>query len=138
LLHLVDSSDSDPERQLEAVHSVLRDIDAADVPELLVLNKIDQADPSVLQRLRNLHPEAVAVSALTGEGLAELASALSERLEKDFASLTLAIPYERGDLVTAAHQVGEVLVEKHDDLGTTLEVRMPRKAVSAFAEFMVR
>jgi GTP-binding protein HflX len=138
LLHLVDASDPDPERQLEAVHNVLAEIEATDVPELIILNKIDQADPTVLRRLRNLHPDAVAISALTGEGLEELASALAERLEADFASVTLAIPYQRGDLVAAAHRVGDVSIEKHDDLGTTLEVRMPRKSIPQFAEFLVR
>ena len=136
LLHLVDASDPDPERQLEAVHTVLAEIGAADVPELIIFNKVDQADPTILQRLRNLHPDGIAISALTGEGINELAAALSDRLERNFASVTLVIPYERGDLVAAAHKAGDVIVEKHDDHGTTLEVRLPREAVAAFAEFV--
>ncbi len=136
LLHLVDASDPDPERQLEAVHTVLAEIGAADVPELIIFNKVDQADPTILQRLRNLHPDGIAISALTGEGMDDLAAALSDRLERNFASVTLVIPYERGDLVAAAHRAGDVIVEKHDDLGTTLEVRLPRDAVAAFAEFV--
>jgi GTP-binding protein HflX len=138
LMHLVDSSDPDPERQLDAVHSVLAEIGAGDIPELVVLNKIDRADPAALGRLRNLHPGAIAVSALTGEGIPELATALADHLERDFLTVTLSIPYARGELVAAAHQAGEVLVEKHDDLGTTLDVRMPRRSFSPFAEFMVR
>ena len=136
LLHLVDASDPDPERQLEAVHTVLAEIGAADVPELIIFNKVDQADPAILQRLRNLHPDGIAVSALTGEGVDDLAAALSDRLERNFASVTLVIPYERGDLVAAAHKAGDVIVEKHDDHGTTLEVRLPRESVATFAEFI--
>lgn len=136
LMHLVDASDPDPERQLEAVHTVLAEIGAADVPELVIFNKVDQADPTILQRLRNLHPDGIAISALTGEGIDDLAAALSDQLDRNFASVTLVIPYERGDLVAAAHQAGDVIVEKHDDLGTTLEVRLPREAVAAFAEFI--
>lgn len=138
LLHLVDASDPDPERQLEAVRSVLAEIEAADVPELIIFNKIDRAESTVLQRLANLHPEGIAISALTGEGISELAGALSDQLERDYSSVTLVIPYERGDLVAAAHQAGEVAVEKHDDFGTTLEVRLPRRSLAAFAEFQVR
>lgn len=138
LVHLVDASDPDPERQLNAVHGVLADIEAGEIPELVVLNKVDQADPAVLQRLQNLQPEAVPVSALTGQGISDLAAALGDKLETDFASVTLTIPYERGDLVAAAHRAGEVVVEKHDDLGTTLEVRLPRRSLGQFSEFLGR
>ncbi|CAN5184272.1 GTPase HflX [soil metagenome] len=138
LVHLVDASDPDPERQLNAVHGVLADIEAGEIPELVVLNKVDQADPAVLQRLQNLQPEAVPVSALTGQGVNDLAAALGDKLETDFASVTLTIPYERGDLVAAAHRAGEVVVEKHDDLGTTLEVRLPRRSLGQFSEFLGR
>ena len=138
LLHLVDASDAEPERQLDAVHGVLAEIEAGEIPELVVFNKVDQADPAILQRLQNLQPEAIAVSALTGQGMNDLAAALADTLEADFASVTLTIPYERGDVVARAHRNGEVIVEKHDDVGTTLEVRLPRRFLSAFAEFISR
>ena len=69
MLHVVDASDADPEEQIRSVREVLADIDALAVPEQLVFNKIDAADPETLIRLRALAPDAIFVSARTGEGL---------------------------------------------------------------------
>ena len=69
---MVDGSDADPEAQLAAVRAVLADVDAHKVPELVVINKADQADPLVLDRLRRQEKHSVVVSARTGLGLAEL------------------------------------------------------------------
>ena len=77
----MDGSHPDPESQIAAVHEVLGEIDAAAVPELLVVNKIDAADPEVIGRLRRLCPDAVYVSARTGEGLDNLRDLLEERVD---------------------------------------------------------
>ncbi len=69
VLHVVDGADADPEAQIRAVHEVFTDIDATSVPELLVVNKHDAADPATAARLRLLAPDAIFVSARTGEGL---------------------------------------------------------------------
>ena len=71
ILHVVDGSHPDPEGQISAVRAVLADVDAADVPELIVINKADAADPLVIARLRQHEPHSVVVSAKTGEGIAE-------------------------------------------------------------------
>ncbi|MGQ0848078.1 MAG: GTPase HflX [Actinomycetota bacterium] len=135
LLHLVDASDAQPERQIEAVHNVLDEIGVRQIPELLVLNKADLADQTNLQRLSNLHPEAVAVSALTGTGVVELGEAIADALTADLATVRLEVPYARGDVVAAAHQEGEVIAEKHDERGTILEVRLPRARIAFFSDF---
>lgn len=137
LLHVVDASDPDPEGQISAVRQVLSEIDATDVPELLVLNKLDVAEPVSVRRLRNLHPEAVVVSALTGEGLPELLEAAAERLEQRTSLLHLAIPYGQADVAAAAHRLGEVLAEKHDEHGTILDVRLPVAHVERFRPYVV-
>ncbi len=136
LIHLVDASDPDPEGQIAAVRSVLSEIDAADIPELLVFNKVDITDPVALGRLRRLYPEAQAISAVTGEGTDPLLAAFADLLERQTRVLRLAIPYDRGDVVAAAHRVGEVIVEKHDDDGTVIEVRVPIQHEDRFAEFL--
>ena len=83
LVHVVDASDADPEAQIQAVREVLADIDALDVPELLVFNKTDAVDdPDVLHRLRHLVPDAVFVSARTGEGVAALRARIEELLPR--------------------------------------------------------
>src|SRR4051812_42200566 len=67
ILHVVDGSDPDPESQLTAVREVLADVDAQEVPELVVINKADAADPLVVDRLRRRESRSVVVSARTGE-----------------------------------------------------------------------
>ncbi|NBO27271.1 MAG: GTPase HflX, partial [Actinobacteria bacterium] len=70
ILHVVDGSDPDPEGQLSAVRKVLADIDAHNIPELVVINKADAADPFVIDRIKLHEKNAIAVSALTGQGIA--------------------------------------------------------------------
>lgn len=137
LLHLVDTSDAEPEEQIAAVHEVLDEIDARHVPELLVLNKSDAAEPATLTRLSNLHPDAVVISALEGTGLAELAEAISNSLKSDRTVVRLEIPYTRADIVAAAHRDGEVVAEKHDEHGSVLEVRLPASRLARFQPFVV-
>lgn len=137
LIHMVDASDPDPEGQIAAVREVLVDIGAGDVPELVVLNKADIANPVGINRLRNLYPGAVSISARTGEGIADLLDAISEVLRNRTSLVHLEIPYERGDVLAAAHRLGEVLVEKHDDQGTLLDVRLPGDQIDRFTGYVV-
>jgi GTP-binding protein HflX len=77
----------------------------------------------------------VLISALNGTGIEEMLSRVAELVEQPMVTLTLEIPYDRGDLVAAAHRVGDVVEEKHDDQGTILEVRIPVSARDQFAAF---
>ena len=135
LLHLVDASDPDPDGQIEAVHIVLSEIGASDLPEIIVFNKIDAADAGALGRFRNLHPEAAFISARTGEGLDDLLRTVADRLAERSILLRLEIPYARADMIASAHQVGEVLAEKHEDTGAILEVRLQTADADPFTEF---
>jgi len=137
LLHLVDASDPDPEGQIAAVREVLEDIGAGSIPELLVFNKSDAVTPVAMARLQNLHPGATAISARTGAGLNDLLERVADILRTRSALMHLEIPYERSDLIAAAHQVGEVVAEKHDELGTRLDVRLPDEHVDRFAAYVV-
>ena len=135
LLHVVDGSVEDLAGQIAAVREVLLEIGAAELPELIVFNKSDLIGDQGMTRLANLYPEAVFVSALTGSGLDELLMRIGELVEKTMVTMTLEIPYTRGDLVAAVHRVGEVIEEKHDDNGTILEVRVPETSRAQFAQF---
>src|SRR5580693_5307184 len=84
ILHVVDGSDADPEAQITAVREVLAEIGAAHVPELVVVNKIDDADPMALKALQLRERGAVLVSAKTREGVDDLRAAIEEGLpERD-------------------------------------------------------
>lgn len=137
LVHVVDGTDEDPAGQIDAVEEVLHEIGAADVPQLLVINKIDALDDRETTRLANLWPDAVLVSARTGAGLESLRAAIADALSRDLVTLSLSVPYDRGDVVAAAHRVGEVVEEKHDAQGTVLDVRVPERELGQFSEFVI-
>ena len=125
ILHVVDGSDAEPEAQIAAVRGVLAEIGAGHVPELVVVNKIDSADPVVLQGLRAREPGSLSISAKTGAGLAALRDAIEAALPRLDVQVKLTIPYSRGDLVARTHAEGEVLAAEHSADGTLLEARVP-------------
>lgn len=135
LLHIVDGADENPDRQIEAVHQVLAEIGAGQIPELIVVNKRDIADPAVVKRLTRLHPEASAVSAMNGDGLESLAEAAAGALSARVVEVGFTIPYDRGDALAALHRVGEVLDQRHLDSATAVRVRLPREELHAFTDF---
>jgi GTPase len=137
LVHLVDASSVDPEAQIDAVHTVLGEIQAGDVPELLVFNKADLA-PEEARRQVKLHPGSVAISATTGRGVNDLLNAVSDRLRAVAEVVELVVPYDRGDVLAALHREGEVLSTVHDDAGIRVRARLSRPSVGRLAEFVVR
>ncbi len=136
LVHVVDSSSPDPESQIEAVRSVLADIGAGSVPELLAFNKGDIA-PEAAARLMERHPGAVTLSAATGEGIDGLLEVVGDRLRAAAQVVELHIPYDRGDVLAAVHREGEVLTEEHDDSGSHVRVRVDGAGAARFRDFSV-
>lgn len=135
LIHIVDGTDSDTQGQIAAVREVLREIGADEIPEVMVFNKIDALSEKELTRLENLYPDATFISALTGARLDVLLGDVAEAVNSQMVTLNLTIPYERGDMVAAAHRLGEVIREKHDDHGTILDVRVPPALADQFSPF---
>ena len=135
LVHVVDASDPDPDGQIEAVRAVLDEIDAGDIPELIVFNKTDITDPNVVDRLVATHDGSVAVSALTGDDLDLVTTAIAEDLEKSTVTMRLLVPYDRGEVVAALHDAGSVIDESHGADGTELTVRLPGEIADGFGEF---
>ncbi len=136
LLHVVDGSVPTAEAQMAAVREVLEEIGAAELPELLVLNKADR-DPQAVERLAARHPEAVVVAAATGQGLEALVDVLAGRLRANDQVATLVVPFERGDVLAAVHREGEVLREEHGEGGTTVQVVLDQVGVARFRAFVV-
>jgi GTP-binding protein HflX len=137
LIHIVDAAADDPEQQIGSVRETLQEIGAHDLPELLVLNKIDVADPIAVTRLRALHPEAVVVSAAKGTGLDELRERLETLLVLASVDFDILVPFDRGDVVSLVHRVGEVLSESHEPEGTRIKGRVPARYASAVEGFGV-
>jgi GTPase len=125
ILHVVDGSDDAPEEQIAAVREVLNDIDAGQVPELIVINKADLAEPDTIAALLRREPHAVVVSARTGLGMEALLDAIEADLPSQLVEVTVLVPYDRGDLVSRAHRQGEVVSVDHAEEGTVLHARVP-------------
>lgn len=139
LLHVVDASDAMPLRQVEAVRTVINDVVAeqnAEHPrELVVINKIDAADPVVLAELHHALPDAVFVSAATGEGVGQLLDRLVGIIASGDTEVTLDIPYSRGDVVSRVHAEGAVVSEDHTNSGTRIVVRLPTSVAGELGRF---
>jgi GTPase len=135
LVHVVDGSDPDPLGQIEAVHTVLGEIDAAAVPELIVVNKVDVMSEDDVLTLRQALPGAIWVSARTGAGIDGLREAIAARLPRPDVDVDVLVPYGRGDLVARMHRDGEVLSEQHEPAGTRLTARVDGALAAALEEF---
>ncbi|WP_434597481.1 GTPase HflX [Streptomyces sp. A5-4] len=136
ILHVVDGSHPAPEEQLAAVREVIRDVGALDVPEIVVINKADAADPLVLQRLLRVERHAIAVSARTGAGMEELLALIDSELPRPKVEIEALVPYTQGGLISRAHAEGEVVSEEHLAEGTLLKARVHEQLAADLAPYV--
>ncbi|MEV8378343.1 GTPase HflX [Kribbella sp. NPDC056861] len=124
LLHVVDGSHPDPIAQINAVREVLGEIGASDVPEIIVINKGDLADPLALAPILHRETGSIVVSAHTGDGIDKLRALVEAALPRPDVAVELLLPYERGDLVSRIHSEGAVDQLEHTADGTRLTARV--------------
>ena len=137
ILHVVDGSDADPEAQLAAVREVFADVDAHKVPELVVVNKADLADPVVISRLRLKEKHLVVVSARTGEGMDELETIVARELPRPAIAVDVLLPYDRGDLVSRVYDEGDQVGQEHVAEGTRVRARVTAALAAELAPYAV-
>ena len=141
VLHVVDGSDLFPLKQIAAVNKVIGEIvqeyGETAPPEIIVVNKIDAADPLVLAELRHAVDDVVFVSAHTGEGISELEARIELFLNSLDSHVELLVPFTRGDVVSRVHQYGTVLHEEYTEAGTRIDVRLAAELAAELAEFQV-
>jgi GTP-binding protein HflX len=123
LVHIVDASHPDPDADIAAVDEVLAEIGATEVPRLLALNKIDLLDAPSRARVRERFPDAVPISAETGEGVDELLVEISARLEAQTTEVEAVLPYAQGTLLARLHDAGRIVSTAHTDEGVHVRVR---------------
>ena len=109
---------------MAAVREVFGEVGADKVPELIVINKADVADPLVVSRLLAREPHAVVVSARTGAGVDDVLAAVERDLPRPAVELEVLLPYERGDLLNKIHEYGEVGSVDHTEDGSRVVARM--------------
>ena len=133
LLHVVDASAADCDGQVEAVREVLDIIGAADVPELLVLNKLDVANG--VEHLLTAYPGSVAVSAATGAGVEDLTAVIGDRLRAAASTAEFVVPFSRGEVMAGLHRSSQVLSETATTDGMRYLVRIDAASAARFADF---
>ncbi|HLO02086.1 MAG TPA: GTPase HflX [Symbiobacteriaceae bacterium] len=125
LLHVIDSAHPKRAEQMATVDQVLLELKANDVPSLLVFNKAELLDPLEREAIAR-RPDAVCISALTGEGLTELQARVQSMLANRREVLELVVPYAKGGWVAWAHERGRIIAEEHREEGTYLKVELER------------
>jgi GTPase len=140
ILLVADASAGEEElyRQLDDVVGVLDEIGAADLPRILVLNKIDLVDEISRRRLRNRFPQAVAISAHSGENLDELKRRVADFFADRFVDVHLLMPHSRGSELSALYRSGAPITEREDrEQGVLVRARLPRELLAKYADYRV-
>ena len=135
ILKVVDISDDDHARQLDAVDRVLREVKAGERPSVTVFNKVDLLDPLELGALERRIPDAVLFSARTGYGLATLLERVALEASASDGLISCEIPYREGALVAAIRKQGSVLSESYLDDALSMVCRVPGRIASALEPY---
>jgi len=145
LLHVVDISHPQAEEQIAAVNAVLNEIGAGEKSTIMVLNKVDRlaaegkgtAGVGALNRLQERHPHAVAISAVTGEGMASLLAEIGTQLRPKREFLELRVPHEQAAVIARLHQVGQVISRSYRGPAARFKVRIPPHHHDEFAPYII-
>jgi GTP-binding protein HflX len=139
ILHVADASapEEEMEAMLSAVDSTLEEIGAGDRPRLLVLNKIDAVDEERRQELFVRFPDAIQISALTGEGLDELRAAIVRELNATLRPVELLVPYSEGGRLAELHELAGDLEREDTPDGVRITARLPAALAERYERFAV-
>jgi GTP-binding protein HflX len=139
LLHVVDISHPNAMNQAEAVHETLEAIEADHIPVITVLNKIDRLSDPAAARSAVVHfPQAVAISARTGEGIDDLLGLLRSTLYETFSPILIRLPYQQGQLISLFHEFGQIEHLEHGRKGVLMQGRIPGRLVAQFKPWQVK
>jgi GTP-binding protein HflX len=137
VVHVVDASHPDPAGQISTVRKVIAEVDAGNIPELIVFNKIDLADDAQRMALRGMEPNSIGVSARTGEGMDELRELIAKQIPEPNVRINVVIPYSRGELVSRLHLNSRILKLEYLEDGTKLEAMVRPDLASELRQFEV-
>ncbi len=138
LLHVIDITHVNASAQAKSVQETLIDIGAGDIPIINAFNKIDLLkDPegavSTLVDFANTYP----ISALNGEGLEPLLTAIEDELSKAYIEIDVEIPYQQGKLISLFHEQGQVGQVLNGEFGARIKGLIPRRIRYLFEPFLV-
>jgi GTP-binding protein HflX len=137
VLHVVDASVDEDELQAmtRAVEDVLHEIGADDAPQLLVLSKADRIDEDRRDELEHRHPDAVLVSAHTGEGIEPLLERIGEEFARTLEDVDLLIPYEDGARLAELHELAGDLEREETSSGVVVHGRLPAAVAARYQRY---
>jgi GTPase len=136
LVHMVDITHPNAMAQSEAVYQTLGEIEADHIPVLTVLNKIDQlSDPARARQSLETFSNAVAISALTGEGTSDLLNTINGLLYETFVELSMHIPYQQSHLISLFHEQGQVELVEHEQGGVFIRGKLPIRLLARFQSY---
>ncbi len=137
LLHVIDTSHPQVGQQIEAVMKVLGELGVADKPILSVFNKLDRSEAKDQYHFMTSNGErSVCISAHTGEGLSVLRAEIADFLKDQSRTVRLRIPLAKGNLIASLKGTAHIFEEKYDHENAQLEVRMPKKMMRAYGDYV--
>lgn len=137
ILHIVDASSDVKDEQMKTVEDVLAQVEASEIPCMLVFNKIDLLSAETKAALASRYPEAAFISAQTQEGIDLLVRRIANAAASHDRKIEVLIPYERGDLVSLAHENCRIMREIHTEKGTELSLLVPQSYFAYFENFQI-
>jgi GTP-binding protein HflX len=135
IVHVVDGSHPDPLGQIAAVRGVIKDIGGEKIPEIIAINKADNADAETMALVLRQEPDAYPISVHTGSGIAELLRAIETSLPRPRVEVRALLPYGRGDLVNQIHEYGEILSEEYEGEGTRIHALVDGSLAHALEKY---
>jgi GTP-binding protein HflX len=136
LIHLVDITHPNAQAQAKAVYKTLKDINAGHIPVITALNKIDRlSNPEKAHEALVDLNHSVAISALTGEGIAELLETVNDMLFENYSNISVKLPYEEGALISLFHEQGTVERIENAQGGVLLQGKIPGRLLARYKPF---
>lgn len=136
LLHVLDVTHPEVQAHTKAVYQTLNDIGASDIPVLTAVNKIDRLkEPDRARLVLENYPNAVAISALKGEGIPDLLNKVNQHLFETYSTIRVKIPYQNGGLIALFHEQGQIELEAHELGGVVLDGRIPGRLLAQFKRY---
>lgn len=136
VLHIVDITHANAHAHAKVVHQTLTEIEADQAPMITVLNKIDMLhDPENARQVLKEFPNAVAISALKGDGISDLLEKVNEQLYASLLPMNVSLPYQEGALIAQYHELGQVDMIEHTSTGVKIRGRIPGRLLGYYRPF---
>ena len=137
IVHVVDASHPDPAGQLATVRDVIGELGAREIPEIVAFNKSDLVEADGRLALRGLEPNAIFVSARTGEGIGELLARIADLIPAPNIEVELIVPYDHGEVISTLHEHGRILSTSYEEAGTRVTALVTAELEGSLRRYQV-